>query len=472
MKAISLILAVDKNYGIGKDGKIPWKSKKDMAQFKEITTGHTVIMGRKTWDSLPEKHRPLSNRRNIVITSKMENMICDEYDAIYTNIEDAVKYETIISIQNEKHPKVFIIGGASLYNYCLDHPLLKEIYLTTINVDYDCDIFVDKTNLNNIIKWDEDENGDSSISVRHSLLYYDQNEYSCKYTIKHCGEDKYIKLAHKILLVGDKRKTRNAEVISLFGERLEFDLRNGFPLLTTKKMFWRGIVEELLWFLRGDTNVKHLQEKGVHIWDGNTTRQFLDDNGLTHLKECDGGAIYSHQWRHFNAKYVDCETDYMDKGYDQIADCIKQIRTNPTSRRIMFSAWNPSQFKDMSLLPCHVSYQFYVDTEYNELSCMMTQRSADMFLGLPFNIASTALLTCLIAYHCDLKPHRIIINLGDVHIYDTHRMAMYTQIKNTQYGFPKLKIKCKKENIEEYKFEDIELTQYYSNPMIKAEMIA
>jgi dihydrofolate reductase / thymidylate synthase len=487
MKSISLIVAIDQNYGIGKNGSIPWHSSRDLQQFAKLTTGHTVIMGRKTWKSLPPSKRPLPNRRNVVISASGLMCITDEKDGVdkkttipdvvYNNIESAIKSETA-RITNFEKQKVFIIGGASLYNYCLTHPLLREIYVTTLNDSYDCDTFIDQAKLNDIIQPNNNLiNHSHSIRDRtpvcytKSLLYSSETEYSCKYSLSYHGEDNYTQLAHGILMSGNERTTRNAVVLSQFGKRLEYDLRNGFPLLTTKRMFWRGIVEELLWFLRGDTNVKHLKENGVHIWDGNTSRQFLDANGMTHLKEYDGGAIYSHQWRHFNAEYVDCDTNYTGKGYDQIADCIDQIQHNPTSRRIMFSAWNPSQFKDMSLLPCHVSYQFYVDVDSNELSCMMTQRSADVFLGLPFNIASTALLTTLIAHHCDLKPSRIIINLGDTHIYGTHRGTMLQQLKNAQYGFPRVEIKCKKERIEDYTFDDMKLCQYYSHPAIKADMI-
>jgi len=506
MKSISIIVAIDQNYGIGKKGTIPWHSQDDMKQFQTLTTGNTVIMGRKTWDSLPISKRPLLNRRNVVITSGTETETGIGANMIYTNIEDAIEHETILQqTKNNKNTiqfnttsdmngtsdvngtrdisnnyKIFIIGGASLYDHCLTHPLLREIYLTTIHHDYQCDVFINEAKLNNIIHPFNNSTNcsttnqifiDSTLQYTKKQLYTNKSDCSCKYTINYHGEDNYIKLAYSILIAGDERQTRNSVVSSQFGKRLEYNLQYGFPLLTTKRMFWRGIVEELLWFLRGDTNVKHLREKGVHIWNGNTTRQFLDDNGLEHLKEDDGGAIYSHQWRHFNAKYVDCDTDYTGKGYDQIANCIDQIKHNPTSRRIMFSAWNPSQFKDMSLLPCHVSYQFYVDTKCNELSCMMTQRSADVFLGLPFNIASTALLTTLIAHHCDLKPRQIIINLGDVHIYQQHRNAMFQQLKNRQYGFPQVNIKCKKDKIEDYTFDDIELSQYYCNQTIKAKMI-
>lgn len=477
--SISIVLANDINYGIAKDDIIPWKSKTDIKHFKELTLNSTVIMGRKTWDSLPRKHKPLPYRRNIIITHdvmKLKSNILEEeldYDIlnteidVYDDLDKAIEFETNTSLKSTRE-KIFIIGGANIYNQCLNHPLLKHIYLTTIYDDYVCDTFVDKDILIKII-----ENKKEDIDVSKKIICENDKESIILYTITHINESNYINLARKVLFSGNVRKTRNSEVYSLFGERLEFDLEDGFPLLTTKKMFWKGIVEELMWFLKGDTNVKHLQEKGVHIWDGNTSREYLDKNGFPHLKEGDAGAIYSHQWRHFDAPYIDCDTDYSGKGFDQVQDCLNLIKNDPTSRRIIISGWNPNQFKDTSLVACHVLYQFYVDVDEKELSCMMTQRSADLFLGLPFNIASTALLTTLMAHQSGLKPKRIIINLGDVHVYDIHKDAINKQITNesSAFGFPKLEITCLKEKIEDYVFEDFKLERYFNCGMIKASML-
>ncbi|KAF2583847.1 hypothetical protein F2Q70_00033956 [Brassica cretica] len=194
---------------------------------------------------------------------------------------------------------------------------------------------------------------------------------------------------------------------------MTFNLRRSFPLLTTKRVFWRGVVEELLWFISGSTNAKLLQEKGIHIWDGNASREYLDGIGLTEREEGDLGPVYGFQWRHFGAKYTDMHADYTGQGFDQLLDVINKIKNNPDDRRIIMSAWNPSDLKAMALPPCHMFAQFYVAN--GELSCQMYQRSADMGLGVPFNIASYSLLTCILAHVCDLVPGDFIHVIGDAH---------------------------------------------------------
>ena len=203
---------------------------------------------------------------------------------------------------------------------------------------------------------------------------------------------------------GNKREDRTGTgTLSLFGAQMRFSLRDGvFPLLTTKKVFYRGIAEELFWFIRGSTNAKELQEKNVRIWDGNSSREFLDSCGFTNREEGDLGPVYGFQWRHFGAEYVDMHADYEGKGVDQLSEVINRIKTKPSDRRIIMCAWNPADLNKMALPPCHCLVQFYVAD--GELSCQLYQRSADMGLGVPFNIASYALLTAMIAHVCDLVP--------------------------------------------------------------------
>merc|ERR1719361_2901407 len=206
--------------------------------------------------------------------------------------------------------------------------------------------------------------------------------------------------------------------LSTFGMQMRFDLRKTFPLLTTKRTFWRGVVEELLWFIKGDTNAKHLSEKGVKIWDGNSSREFLDGRGLGHREEGDLGPVYGFQWRHFGAEYGDMHADYTGKGVDQLANVIDLIKNNPNSRRIVMTAWNPKDQPLMALPPCHMFCQFYVAN--GELSCQMYQRSADMGLGVPFNIASYSLLTRMVAQVCGLKAGDFVHVIGDCHVYMNH----------------------------------------------------
>jgi thymidylate synthase len=283
----------------------------------------------------------------------------------------------------------------------------------------------------------------------------------------------FLSKIQNICSLGEQRQTWNANTLSTFGVSLLFDISKSFPLITSKKMYWKGIVEELLWFLKGHTNSKELSDKGIHIWDGNSSREYLDSVGHHEREEGDCGPIYGYQWRHFNAPYVSCNEPPVG-GVDQLQECIRLLREDPTSRRIFMSAWNPSQLPEMCLPPCHVSYQFYVNAN-NELSCMMYQRSGDMFLGVPFNIASTSLLVYILAHMTDKKPGKVFICIGDAHIYEEHQDAVREQMTRFEklYPFPQLRINCeKRERVEDYTFEDFELVNYQCHPAIKAPMIA
>lgn len=258
-------------------------------------------------------------------------------------------------------------------------------------------------------------------------------------------EMQYLDLIRKIIETGNKREDRTGTgTLSLFGAQMRFSLRDGtFPLLTTKKVFYRGIAEELFWFIRGSTNAKELQEKNVRIWDGNSSREFLDSCGFTNREEGDLGPVYGFQWRHFGAEYVDMHADYEGKGVDQLAEVINRIKTKPSDRRIIMCAWNPADLDKMALPPCHCLVQFYVAN--GELSCQLYQRSADMGLGVPFNIASYALLTAMIAHVCDLVPGDFVHTLGDAHVYSNHVEPLKTQLEREPKQFPKLVIKRKVE---------------------------
>ena len=280
----------------------------------------------------------------------------------------------------------------------------------------------------------------------------------------------YLNALKDILQNGKKRETRNATTISKFGITLNFDISTSFPLLTTKRMFWKGIYEELLWFIKGDTNSKNLESKGVNIWTGNSSRNYLDSIRLNTYADGDCGPIYGFQWRHYNADYEGFNKDYTGQGIDQLQGCIDLIKNDPTSRRIYMTAWNPIRLPEMCLPPCHVSYQFYV--ENNTLSCMMYQRSGDMFLGVPFNIASTALLTYMISHVCGLIPGSITIVIGDAHIYESHIDAVNEQLSRTPLPFPTLNIKNNRANIDDIVVEDIELNNYVCLKGISAKMVA
>merc|ERR1719482_587038 len=282
-------------------------------------------------------------------------------------------------------------------------------------------------------------------------------------------EYQYLKLIREISekgFAGDDRT--GVGTVSIFGTTMRFDLRKSFPLLTTKRVFWRGIVEELLWFIKGDTNAKHLSEKGIKIWDGNGSRDFLDKRGLGHREEGDLGPVYGFQWRHFGAKYVDMHTDYIGQGVDQLAECIRKIKEDPTDRRILLSAWNPADLKEMALPPCHMFCQFYVAN--GELSCLMYQRSCDMGLGVPFNIASYSLLTCMIAQVCGLRPGEFVHSMGNAHVYLNHTEPLKEQLKNEPRPFPVLKVNPEVTDIDAFTAADFEISGYNPHAKIAMEM--
>ena len=278
-------------------------------------------------------------------------------------------------------------------------------------------------------------------------------------------EYKYLNILKKVKENGIIKNCRNGITYSYFGDILKFNIQNQFPLLTSKKIYFKGVVEELLWFLRGSVNSKELEEKGVNIWKGNSNRDFLDANGFYDYEEGYLGPIYGFQWRSFNGEI------------DQLKYVLNELNKN--SRRIIINAWNPCQLNLQVLPPCHILYNFYIDDNKN-ISCMMFMRSSDLFLGLPFNIASTALFTYIIAKVMGLKIKEIAISICDLHIYDEHLEAVGEQLKREPYNFPKLKINKdidinlsideKIKWIENLIYEDFELIDYKYHPIIRAIM--
>ena len=283
-------------------------------------------------------------------------------------------------------------------------------------------------------------------------------------------ESQYINLIKHILENGISKDDRTGiGTLSIFSYNMTFNLRESFPLLTTKKVYWKGVVEELLWFISGSTNANILKEKGVRIWEGNSSREFLDSRGLSHYDQGDIGAGYGFQWRHFGAKYTNMYDNYEGQGIDQLKDVIYKIKNTPDDRRIIMSAWNPTDLDKMALPPCHIFVQFWVDTDKKELHSQMYQRSCDVGLGVPFNIASYSLLTCIIAKLCDLTPGDFHYCMGDTHIYKNHIDAMKLQITREPYDFPKIKIN-NITDIDNITSDDIQLIDYKYYENIKMQM--
>ena len=257
----------------------------------------------------------------------------------------------------------------------------------------------------------------------------------------------YLDLIQHIIDHGVKKEDRTGTgTISVFGYQMRYDLREGFPLVTTKKTHMKSIVHELLWFLKGETNVQYLQENGVRIWN-----EWADDDG-------DLGPVYGKQWRTWASTSGEV--------IDQIRDAIQMIQENPNSRRIIVSAWNVGELKQMALMPCHAFFQFYVADGH--LSCQLYQRSADVFLGVPFNIASYALLTHMMAQICGLKAGEFVHTLGDAHLYLNHLEQAKLQLEREPYPLPKLRLNMDIDDIDDFTYEDIEILDYQHHPHISA----
>jgi len=289
-------------------------------------------------------------------------------------------------------------------------------------------------------------------------------------------EQQYLNLIKNILENGTWEEGRNGKTKAIFGNMMRFSLKDGkIPILTTKKTAWKTCLKELLWFIRGDTDNNILKEQGVHIWDGNSSRDFLDSRGLTHYREGLIGPEYGFQWRHFNGDYNSSTGGVQDggkRGIDQLRQIICALKDpeQRTSRRLIMTAWNPLQLNEMALPPCHIFCQFNVH-DGNKLSCSMYQRSVDTILGSPFNIASYSFLTHLLAKHCGLEAHDFVYFMGNCHLYENAIDAGKLQITRDPYPFPTVSIKQVRMNINDYCVDDFILNDYQSHDAIKVEMV-
>ena len=533
---VNIIVAVGnyvsgKGFPIGKNGLMPWNNKKDLKWFKDTTTGHPIIMGRKTFESIGH---PLPNRTNIIVssTSEMEEKYNNEITVI-SDVERAIDYAKQID------DEIFIIGGAKLYKYALENDLVDRVLIDVLaeQVDDADTFFPDIITDNN---WEE---------VGSPIEIENRKAYVLTY-VKLRGknnnvDEQYLNLVNDIIENGEHKDTRAGKTRSLFGKQLRFNLKEGLPILTTKKVFTKGIIHELLWFLKGDTNIKYLVDNGVHIWDDDAYRYYLElmkkygivdptgikikvdnpvskelflelvkngqpynpgerigDKNYTFYRWGDIGPVYGKQWTDWN-------------GINQVKELIEKLKTNPDDRRLMISAWNVSDIPNMALPPCHYTMQFYTkkmsvtermnwakknfttlvfDNFYNKcittkgddenigkyldelnvpsrkLSCMFNMRSVDSLLGLPFNILSYSVLTHLIAQCCNMDVDELIFSGGDVHVYENQIETYEKEQKNNnphKYALPKLVLNKNIKNIEDFTYDDIKIVDYESYPSIK-----
>lgn len=456
MRYFNVILASSRNNCIGNDNKLPWFFEKDMKHFNNMTKSNNIfnhnnilIMGRRTWESIDKK--VLSNRINYVITSQEFTDNPQLHNTLFFNNF----YSAFVKASATKGD-IWVIGGSKIYDEALRFWACDKIYHTDIDGDFEGNVFFDITKYS--INWTD------KIEYR-DINKNDNTEYNLTFrvgTMEHGIETQYLHTLHNVLMTGEMRKTRNGTTFSKFSKTLKWNLQEGFPLLTTKKMFWKGIVEELLFFIRGHTNTKELSNKGIKIWEPNTNREFLDKMGFVNYNEGEMGPMYGYQWRNFNGS-----------GFDQLKKLIHEIKTDPHSRRLLMTDFNPLQAHLGVLYPCHsIVLQFYV--ENGKLSCSMYQRSGDLFLGIPFNIASTSLLTVIIAQLTGLTPYNVNLVLGDYHIYKEHEEAVLTQLVRKPYDLPKLIIKPFEtlEQVEKSTHEDYIIIDYHCHNVIKAKMIA
>jgi len=523
----NIILSATKDGLIGNDNDLIFDVSKDKNYFKEITSAtpneefnNVVMMGRKTWESIPIKYRPLKNRMNVIISNEKYNEYRKNKNIfVFKTLDlalEAFRFKNGFSYfwKTFLYNQIFIIGGGRIYNEILEKYKKKEINVRTMYLTEIEDKDLDMTKMNNPIYFKMNEidklfikksqyktletNFKSdylkknvkklglSFNVYEGLIkikgdevgiyddYYDFNILNLMENSKKFNKEEfqYLKLMDDLINKGDKRNTRNGVTISDFGVRMEFNLENDkIPILTTKKMAIKTVIKELLWFVKGSTNNKELQDQNVKIWNGNSSREFLDSRGLTNNKEGDLGPIYGFQWRHSGAKYIDCDTDYRGKGVDQLKNCIELIRKDPMSRRMIVCAWNPSDLGMMALPPCHILFQFYVSSD-GKLSLQLYQRSGDIFLGVPFNILSYSLLLYMICELTNLKPGKFIHIIGDCHAYETHVDAIKEQIKRIPNEFPKIKINKKRESLDDFKLDDFEIIDYLYHDRIVADMVA
>ncbi len=469
---IDIIVACDEDGGIGRDGKIPWDCPEDLRLFQTKTMGCNVIVGRKTCSTLPL----LKGRKLYVVTEHN----CDAYSqradvAWCGNLSDALK------ATEESGIMTFVIGGAGIYDQVLNlYPrLVHTVHLTQIAGTHSCDRHFHRLKLRHQFVPIHEE----VLSAQAKVVIYrpvtSQPRKIGVETMSHKTnthpEKQYLDLVKEVLASGNKRKTRNAETRSLFSRHLKYDLRDGFPLVTSRRTFFRGVVAELLFFLSGDTDTSKLEKQGVNIWKGNTSREFLDQSGKPDYPTSMMGPMYGYQWRSFNAQYDENSgrPHTTELGVDQLANIVNLIKTDPMSRRIMMTSFNPSQAEEGVLFPCHsIVTQFYVDGEF--LDMCVYNRSQDLALGVPFNIASSALLLHILAEITGKVARDMTIQMGDVHVYESHVNSLREQLTRTPFSMPvvKLPVLTQLEDLAGLTTKDFSLCDYKYHPPIKMEMVA
>jgi dihydrofolate reductase/thymidylate synthase len=472
----SSIVAIDSKNGIGKNGSIPWNIPEDLSNFRRVTMGGIVIMGRKTYESIG---KPLPGRTNCVISNTMDKTKGVEifrcpWDCVLWCQENRV----ILNSESKKITReVFVCGGANIYKWFDDNNLISNTHVTYVKGDFDCDVhyilplFTYQVTYENHFRGRMFESKTIDTVCKHTC--HCCYEIGAIYYVHHYDnkeEQQILDLMKEIVSLNVKRGDRTGTgTLSIFGRQMKFSLRNNqLPLMTTRPVYVRGLFEELMMYIRGQTDSKILEDKGVNIWKGNTSREFLDSRGLEKLETGDMGHTYGFSFRHFGAEYKGCNVDYTGQGFDQVMTLIDGLKNDPNGRRHIISLWEPQHFHNASLPPCLYQYQFYVAN--GELSCMMTQRSSDIALALGWNIAAGSILTIILAYYCNMKPGELTWNGGDIHIYNNLINQANINISRVPVVYPKIFLRHMPTDITLVEFDNLEIVNYNPQSRIKMRM--
>lgn len=463
---MELIYASDSENGISKKGAIPWRISGDMKYFRKTTMGAIVIMGRKTWESLPDESRPLKGRINIVLTSTIRERATAEESQVHY-CPNIISVLDLLEEKKFKSMKKFVIGGLSVYEQFIGLGLVNIIHKTDIYKNYDCDQFFELPS-QFVIR------GKTGFEHVHLLRSEDgETLLSCinQYILPNHEELKFLELMEKAKRGISRPSRTGVGTVSTFCHQLRFDLsRYHIPLLTTRPVPLKTVFHELMWFLSGSTDVAKLHEKGIHIWDANSNAEFLKKYGMPY-EEWDIGPSYGFQMRYAGAIYKDCKTDYKEQGFDQLADVISKLKSDPSGRRIMINLWNVADVEKMALPPCAFCYQFYVSE--GRLSCNLTQRSSDIALAGGWNIATASLLTFMLAKVTKLKPGELIWSPADIHIYMNQLEGVEEQLKREPRQFPMIYLKDPEDgDITKFTWDKVDLYNYEPHKKIKFVMNA
>jgi thymidylate synthase len=425
MHPFDLIAAVDTDWGLSLNGKIPWmgtdRGREDMSYFRSMTAGATVVMGRRTWETLS---KPLPGRCNVVLSHQytgvtIQGALTDTPVVYIGSFEDAIEWcSKMAKDKGPGAPRTMVIGGADVYRQALCHPAMRHAYITMIDGQFGCDIAFPQE----ICEW----------SYTTVAGIGGTNEYR-KYYINR-DELEYRDLCRRLLRAPIRPTRTGIPSRGLFHQVLRISLygpgrERVMPLITSKATAWRMVYHELIWFLRGSTDTTYLEENKVPIWRGNSSRDYLDSHGFADKPEGYVGPIYGYQWR--------------ARG-DQLAGVIRSLQTNPWDRRMLVSAWTVEDLPQMVLPPCHYAFQFHVDPDENgkpgRLNCLVNMRSADVGLGVPFNIASYALLTHMVSIITGIAPGTLSLSMADCHLYVNHIDGIREMLTRNPYEFPSLEL--------------------------------